>query len=71
MFLDVLFPNRCLNCEEIIPKDEIVCVKCLDKIHFTHWDFGENLLLGFWRKSSEKKGRKPVSFGGGLFSYVF
>ena len=44
MFLDVLFPNRCLNCDEIISKDEIVCVKCLDKIHFTHWDFGENLL---------------------------
>ena len=44
MFLDVFFPNRCLECDEIIPKDEIVCVKCLDKIHFTHWDFGENLL---------------------------
>ena len=44
MFLDVLFPNRCLECDNIIPKDEIVCVKCLDKIHFTHWDFGENLL---------------------------
>ena len=44
MFLDVLFPNRCLNCDDIIPKDEIVCVKCLGKIHFTHWDFGENLL---------------------------
>ena len=44
MLLDVLFPNRCLNCDNIIPKDEIVCVKCLDKIHFTYWDFGENLL---------------------------
>lgn len=44
MFLDILFPNRCLECDEIISKDEIVCVKCLDKIHFTHWDFGENLL---------------------------
>lgn len=44
MFLDVLFPNRCLECDNIISKDEIVCVKCLDKIHFTHWDFGENLL---------------------------
>ena len=44
MFLDVLFPNRCLECHEIISKNEIVCVKCLDKIHFTHWDFGENLL---------------------------
>ena len=44
MFLDVLFPNRCLECDDVISKDEIVCVKCLDKIHFTHWDFGENLL---------------------------
>ena len=44
MFLDVLFPNRCLECDDVISKDEIVCVRCLDKIHFTHWDFGENLL---------------------------
>ena len=44
MFLDVLFPNRCLECDDVISKNEIVCVKCLDKIHFTHWDFGENLL---------------------------
>ena len=44
MFLDILFPNRCLECDDIISKNEIVCVKCLDKIHFTHWDFGENLL---------------------------
>ena len=44
MFLDVLFPNRCLECDEIISKNEIVCVKCLDKIHFTHWDFRGNLL---------------------------
>lgn len=44
MILDILFPNRCLECDDIISKNELVCVKCLDQINFTHWDFGENFL---------------------------
>ena len=43
-FLDILFPNRCLHCEEIITADELVCEKCLSQIHFTNWKFGQNLL---------------------------
>lgn len=45
MILDFLFPNRCLHCNRIIPPEEIVCEGCFDKIHFTHWKFGEDNLL--------------------------
>ena len=43
-FLDILFPNRCLGCEEIITGKELICDKCMGQIHFTNWQFGENLL---------------------------
>lgn len=41
MFLDFLFPNRCLNCNTIIDADDLVCEVCMDQIHFTHHSFGE------------------------------
>lgn len=41
MFLtDLLFPNRCLECNRIIDSSEIVCELCFDQIHFTHHEFG-------------------------------
>ncbi len=39
MFLDLLFPNRCISCERIITSEEIVCALCFNQIHFTHHDF--------------------------------
>lgn len=42
--LDILFPHRCLECDNIIKSDEILCVHCLDKVSFTHWEFGDNPL---------------------------
>ncbi len=39
MLLNVLFPNRCLHCNRIIPGDDLVCELCYDQIHFTHWDY--------------------------------
>lgn len=44
MILDILFPNRCLECEVIISHNELVCDCCFLKINFTHWDFGDNPL---------------------------
>lgn len=45
MLLDFLFPNRCLNCNNIISAAEIICENCHGKIHFTHDDFyAENQL---------------------------
>lgn len=45
VILDFLFPNRCLNCNRIIPAEEIVCEACFNQIHFTHWNFiSENIL---------------------------
>lgn len=46
MFLvDLLFPNRCLECSRIIHHDEVVCGMCFDQIHFTHHHFSESNLL--------------------------
>lgn len=46
MLLDLLFPNRCLQCGRIIPARVPVCDCCLQKIHFTRWvSFTENPLL--------------------------
>ena len=43
MFLvDLLFPNRCLECNRIIHHDEVVCELCFNQIHFTHHHFSES-----------------------------
>ena len=42
MFLvDLLFPNRCLHCNSIISKDELVCEVCIPQIKYTHFNFYE------------------------------
>lgn len=43
--LDLLFPNRCVNCNRIIGGEELVCALCYDQIDFTHHEFGEENLL--------------------------
>ena len=45
MLLNLLFPNRCIECGKIISADELVCELCFDQINFTHHEFGENNLL--------------------------
>lgn len=41
MMLDILFPNRCLECNRIIDSELIVCELCFGQIHFTHFDYFE------------------------------
>ncbi len=43
--LDLLFPNRCLECNRIIHHDEAVCELCFEQIHFTHHHFSESNIL--------------------------
>lgn len=43
--LDLLFPNRCLECNRIIRSDEVVCELCFNQINFTHQHFSESNLL--------------------------
>ena len=43
--LQILFPNRCLECNRIIHSEEVVCGLCFDQIHFTHDHLAENNLL--------------------------
>lgn len=45
MLLDLLFPNRCLQCNRIISGKELVCEICTSQIHFTHFRYGEENLL--------------------------
>lgn len=42
MIFDFLFPNRCLECNTIINKKDIVCEICVDQIHFSKYQFGTN-----------------------------
>lgn len=42
MPLDLLFPNRCLHCNQIISKDELVCEICFPQVKFLHDDFLDN-----------------------------
>ncbi len=42
MIFDFLFPNRCLDCNQLIDKNEIVCEVCTDKIHFSDHQFSVN-----------------------------
>ena len=43
--LDLIFPNRCVNCNRIIGGEELICALCYDQIDFTHYEFGEENLL--------------------------
>lgn len=45
MILDFLFPNRCLECSQLIDKTEIVCEICKDKINFSNHQFCKNNIL--------------------------
>lgn len=42
MILDIIFPNRCINCNRIIEGNSLVCSLCFEQIHFTHFDFFED-----------------------------
>lgn len=44
-FLDLLFPNRCLECNRIIPAAELVCGNCFAQINFSHHDFTQSNIL--------------------------
>lgn len=45
MFIDLFFPNRCLNCNKIIAKKLIICECCKKHISFTHWEYFQDNLL--------------------------
>ncbi|HBR12285.1 MAG TPA: ComF family protein [Chryseobacterium sp.] len=45
MIFDFLFPNRCLDCNQLIDKEEVACELCMDKIRFSHHHFFESNAL--------------------------
>ncbi|HFK5505544.1 ComF family protein [Elizabethkingia anophelis] len=44
-FTDILFPNRCLQCNHIIDGKDIICEGCYDQVDFTHWESLPKTLL--------------------------
>ena len=42
MILDLLFPNRCIQCNRIIDSELLVCDICFSQIRFTHYHYSEN-----------------------------
>jgi len=42
MIFDFLFPNRCLDCNQVIDKREVVCEICQDKVNFSNHNYFEN-----------------------------
>lgn len=45
MIFDFLFPNRCLDCNQLIDKNDIICDICISKVNFTNYQFSETNLL--------------------------
>jgi len=38
ILVDILFPHRCLYCNDIIDREVLVCESCYNRISFTHWE---------------------------------
>ena len=45
MIFDFLFPNRCLNCNQIIDKSDIVCDVCFPRVNFSNHNYNDNNTL--------------------------
>lgn len=42
MIFDFLFPNRCIDCNLLISKKDVICENCLDKVRFSHYTFNQS-----------------------------
>ena len=45
MIFDFLFPNRCLICNQIIDKSDIVCEVCFSRINFSNHNYNDSNTL--------------------------
>lgn len=45
MLADLIFPNRCLHCNTIISKNDLICLLCEDQLSFSGMDFYNNNIL--------------------------
>jgi len=43
--VDLFFPLRCLDCQEVIQSSQILCVSCSTKLPFTHWELDNNNII--------------------------
>lgn len=42
MILNLLFPNRCANCDYIILPTDVICETCFTRLNFTNYEYSEN-----------------------------
>lgn len=42
MLIDFIFPNRCLECNDIISKTDLICMICEDQLSFSNMDYHSN-----------------------------
>ncbi len=40
--IELLFPNRCLECTKVISGGAAICQSCFDQLHFTHHRYGQS-----------------------------
>ena len=43
--VDLFFPMRCLDCQEVVQSSQILCVSCSTKLPFTHWNLNQNNII--------------------------
>lgn len=41
-FIDLIFPMRCLRCQQVIQAKQILCVNCSHRLALTHWSLSQN-----------------------------
>lgn len=40
-FIDLIFPMRCIGCEDVIQSNQFLCVPCLNQLTYTHWQLNQ------------------------------
>lgn len=40
--VDLFFPHRCIGCDEVLSQDDYLCLRCYQKIAFTHYPLNQN-----------------------------
>lgn len=40
--VDLFFPMRCLDCQDVIQPSQFLCVSCSTKLSFTYWQLDQN-----------------------------
>ncbi|WP_154662246.1 ComF family protein [Vaginella massiliensis] len=42
--IDLFFPHRCIGCDEVLPKQDYLCLSCLQKLSYTYFPLNNDNL---------------------------